>query len=67
MTVTLDPQLAKVFADHLSRERKSLAQLERVLQETIIIPFTQLHLSRNASGKSEVVVTVKDEQIVVSV
>jgi ATP-dependent Clp protease ATP-binding subunit ClpC len=67
VTVTLDPQLAKIFADRLSRERKSLAQLERVLQETIIIPFTQLHLSRNAGGKSEVAVTVKDEQIVVSV
>jgi len=67
VTVTLDPQLAKVFADRLSRERKSLAQLERVLQETIIIPFTQLHLSRNIGGRSEVAITVRDEQIVVSV
>jgi len=59
--IKLDPQLVTLFADQLISERKSLAQLERILQETIIIPFTQLHLDRHSSGsRPEVLIMIKD-------
>jgi hypothetical protein len=46
----MDPQLAPFFAERLASERKSLAQLERLWQESIVIPFTQLHIDRRAVG-----------------
>ena len=59
--INIDPQLVILFADQLISERKSLAQLERILQETIIIPFTQLHLDRHSSGsRPEVLIAIKD-------
>ena len=59
--INIDPQLVSLFADQLISERKSLAQLERILQETIIIPFTQLHLDRHSSGsRPEVLIMIKD-------
>ena len=59
--INIDPQLVSLFADQLISERKSLAQLERILQETIIIPFTQLHLDRHSSGsRPEVLILIKD-------
>lgn len=62
--INLDRELAAFFAERLVTERKSLAQLERLLQETIIIPFTQLHLDRNASGvRPEVVVRVENSAV----
>ncbi|HWN98706.1 MAG TPA: AAA family ATPase, partial [Blastocatellia bacterium] len=48
--ISLDSQLAPFFAERLAAEHKSLAQLERLLQETIIIPFTQLHIDRHVVG-----------------
>ena len=45
--IEMDAQLASFFGERLVAERKSLAQLERMLQETIIIPFAQLHLDRH--------------------
>jgi hypothetical protein len=47
----MDPALASFFADRLAAERKSLAQLERLWQETIVIPFTNLHVDRRAVGR----------------
>jgi len=50
VAIEMDSHLVNFFAERLRAERKSLAQLERLLQETIIIPFTQLHLVRRAEG-----------------
>ncbi|MEK6302252.1 MAG: ATP-dependent Clp protease ATP-binding subunit [Acidobacteriota bacterium] len=62
--VNLDPELAAFFAQRLAAERKSLAQLERLLQETIIIPFTQLHIDRHAVGaRPEVAVRVENSAV----
>ena len=59
--IKIDPELVSLFADQLISERKSLAQLERILQETIIIPFTQLHLDRHSSGsRPEILIVIKD-------
>src|SRR5215471_10063246 len=68
VVISIDPQLVSLFAERLSAERKSLAQLERILQETIIIPFTQLHLDRHATGsRPEVVIDVTDGAVRVSI
>jgi ATP-dependent Clp protease ATP-binding subunit ClpC len=62
--INLDSELAPFFAERLATERKSLAQLERLLQETIIIPFTQLHIDRHAVGaRPEVVVRVENSTV----
>ncbi|HJQ24240.1 MAG TPA: ATP-dependent Clp protease ATP-binding subunit [Blastocatellia bacterium] len=58
----MDARLAAYFSARLAAERKSLAQLERLLQETIIIPFTQLHLDRH-SGRLSVAVRVSDNAV----
>jgi ATP-dependent Clp protease ATP-binding subunit ClpA len=50
VVINLDSGLASFFADRLSRERKSLAQLERLWQEAIVIPFTRLHIDRHTQG-----------------
>lgn len=68
VVIKLDPQLAGFFADRLASERKSLAQLERLLQETIIIPFTHLHLDRHAAGeRPEVVIAIENQLVRVRV
>jgi ATP-dependent Clp protease ATP-binding subunit ClpC len=68
VTISLDPRLASFFAEQLDSERKSLAQLERVLQETITIPFTRLHLDGRASGpRPEVVISIEDDSVTISV
>jgi ATP-dependent Clp protease ATP-binding subunit ClpC len=56
VAIEMGPRLVDFFAARLTAERKSLAQLERMLQETIIIPFTQLHLDRRATGARPAVV-----------
>jgi ATP-dependent Clp protease ATP-binding subunit ClpC len=64
VAIEMDPQLVSFFAERLRDERKSLAQLERILQETIIIPFTQLHLDRRATGaRPSVMISVGDGAI----
>lgn len=50
VSIKMDPQFVTFFSERLRKERKSLAQLERILQEVIIIPFTDLHLDRQALG-----------------
>jgi ATP-dependent Clp protease ATP-binding subunit ClpC len=50
VSIKMDPQFATFFSQRLRQERKSLAQLERILQETIIIPFTDLHLDRRCAA-----------------
>lgn len=61
VSITLDSRLVSFFSERLQSERKSLAQLERMLQETIIIPFTHLHLDRKAPGaRPEVKIFIKD-------
>jgi ATP-dependent Clp protease ATP-binding subunit ClpC len=55
--IDMDARLAAFFNERLAAERKSLAQLERILQETIIIPFAQLHLDRH-SGRLRVAIRV---------
>jgi ATP-dependent Clp protease ATP-binding subunit ClpA len=50
VVVRLDQQLASFFAERLASERKSVAQIDRLLQDTIIIPFTNLHLDRRPAA-----------------
>jgi ATP-dependent Clp protease ATP-binding subunit ClpC len=66
VTIKLDPELAGFLANQLARERKSLAQLERLLQETIIIPFTNLRIDQHGSGRREVAVNIEQGLISVS-
>lgn len=64
VTVKLDEQLPSYFAEQLASERKSLAQVERLLQETIIIPFTKLHIDRRVAGaRPEVRIHVEGNSI----
>ncbi|MGA9771023.1 MAG: ATP-dependent Clp protease ATP-binding subunit [Blastocatellia bacterium] len=61
VSIKMDPQLVSFFNERLRAERKSLAQLERILQEAIIIPFTHLHLDRHATGaRPEVKIFLED-------
>lgn len=67
VVINMDPQLARFFAERLAAERKSLAQLERLLQDTIIIPFTHLHLDRHVAGqRAEVAISIENQDIKVS-
>ncbi|HSE37598.1 MAG TPA: ATP-dependent Clp protease ATP-binding subunit [Blastocatellia bacterium] len=64
VVISMRPELAAFFAERLTSERKSLAQLERLLQETIIIPFTNLHLDRRAVGaRPEVVISIENQMV----
>jgi len=63
VVISMAPQLASFFAKQLASERKSLAQLERLLQETIIIPFTHLDLD----ARNEVTISIEDESVSVRV
>jgi len=66
VSVSCDARLASHFAARLAAERRSLAQLERLLQETVVIPFTQLHLDRHsAGGRPEISIMVKDDSVIV--
>lgn len=68
VVIRMDPSLASFFAEQLTIERKSLAQLERLLQETIIIPFTQLRLDRQVVGmRPEILISVRDRAVKVDV
>ncbi|MEW6210027.1 MAG: ATP-dependent Clp protease ATP-binding subunit [Acidobacteriota bacterium] len=65
--VNLSPDLASFFADRLATERKSLAHLERLWQETIVIPFTHLRLHHSAQGvRTEVAISVECGQVKVT-
>ena len=66
--VNMQPELARFFADWLATERRSLAQLERLLQETIIIPFTKLHFDRHITGvRPEVVISIENQTVRVKI
>jgi ATP-dependent Clp protease ATP-binding subunit ClpC len=66
--INMHRELASFFAERLASERKSLAQLERLLQETIIIPFTHLHLDRHGAGaRPEVVISVENQSVRIKV
>ena len=58
----MDARLAVFFSERLAAERKSLAQLERILQEAIIIPFAQLHLDRHR-GRLRVAIRVASDAV----
>lgn len=67
VVINMDPRLAGFFAEQLATERRSLAQLERLLQETIIIPFTHLHLDRRVAGaRAEVLISIENQSITVA-
>jgi ATP-dependent Clp protease ATP-binding subunit ClpC len=60
VVISMDSSLAGFFAERLASERKSVAQLERLCQETIIIPFTRLPIDRRAqSRRAEIVIRVE--------
>jgi ATP-dependent Clp protease ATP-binding subunit ClpA len=58
--IVLDARLAAHFGERLATERKSLAQLERMLQEAIILPFAQLHFDRHGSRPRVAIRIVED-------
>lgn len=60
--IKMDAQLAAHLGERLAAERKSLAQLERMIQETIILPFTELHLDRH-SGPLGVAIRVSNGEV----
>jgi ATP-dependent Clp protease ATP-binding subunit ClpA len=63
VAIKMDPKLASYFADKLSAERKSLAQLERLLQETIILPFTSLQFKRSSAQQPEVTISLDGDTV----
>jgi ATP-dependent Clp protease ATP-binding subunit ClpC len=66
VAVRTDPDLPRFYAQQLAVERKSLAQLERILQETIVIPFTNLRIDRRTpSTRPEILVRVTGQQVVI--
>jgi ATP-dependent Clp protease ATP-binding subunit ClpC len=65
--VSLSPDLACFFAERLASERKSLAHLERLWQETIVIPFTHLRIHHSSQGaRTEVAISVECGQVKVT-
>jgi ATP-dependent Clp protease ATP-binding subunit ClpC len=65
--VKMDSALVNYFADKLTAERKSLAQLERMWKESIVIPFTNLHAGkRNGGTKISVTIGVENETVKVA-
>jgi ATP-dependent Clp protease ATP-binding subunit ClpA len=56
VTIRLASDLAAFFTERLRAERKSLAQLERVLQEMIVLPFTNLHFGRRGARERPLIV-----------
>jgi ATP-dependent Clp protease ATP-binding subunit ClpC len=67
VSIKMDPHLVSFFSERLRAERKSLAQLERMLQEAIIIPFTHLHLDRHAATGARPEVSISLEGSAVKV
>ena len=66
--IEIDAGLAQFFADWLTAERKSLAQLERLWQETIIIPFTHLRVDRRTVGaRPKVAIRVEGTEVKVGI
>jgi ATP-dependent Clp protease ATP-binding subunit ClpA len=59
LKIEIDSDVSAFFANKLSAERKSLAQLERLLQDAIIIPFTSLRLDRTSGTLPRVRVAVQ--------
>jgi hypothetical protein len=65
--VKMDESLVTYFADKLAAERKSLAQLERIWKESIVIPFTNLHAGKRQGGaKISVTIEVAGREVKVS-
>lgn len=50
VVISMSEDLPAFFVDLLASERKSVAQLERLWQETIVIPFTKLKIDRRTVG-----------------
>ncbi len=66
--IKMDPALVGFFAGRLASERKSLAQLERLWQEDIVIPFTQLRIDRRIAGaRPEVSIRVEEKTVKVEI
>jgi ATP-dependent Clp protease ATP-binding subunit ClpC len=64
VVIRMGPELARFFAARLAAERKSLAQLERMWQEAIVIPFSHLHIDRRPSGpRPEISVRVEGGEV----
>ena len=67
VAITVDPNLPRFFTEQLAVEHKSLAQLERIWQETIVIPFTNLRIDRRIVGaRPNVSVRVEGGAVTVS-
>jgi ATP-dependent Clp protease ATP-binding subunit ClpC len=62
--ISMAADLARFFAERLSAEHESLGQLERLWQETIVIPFTKLRIPHAASRtRAEVTIRVEGEDV----
>ena len=65
VVLEMDAQLAVFFSQRLAAERKSLGQIDRIFQETIVLPFAQLHLERRGN-RSRVLVRVEGDAVQVT-
>jgi ATP-dependent Clp protease ATP-binding subunit ClpC len=65
VTLELDGNLAGFFSELLAAERKSVAQIDRIFQETIVLPFAQLHFDRHAA-RSRVSVRIEGDAVKVT-
>ncbi|MCI0485956.1 MAG: ATP-dependent Clp protease ATP-binding subunit [Blastocatellia bacterium] len=66
--IEIDSGLARFFVERLAAERKSLAQLERMWQETIIVPFTHLRIDRRTVGaRPKVAIRVEGTEVKVDI
>lgn len=52
VSVELDPELVRFFYDRLSAQRKGVMALDRLLHESIMLPFAQLRFKRESDSKS---------------
>ncbi|HWP44712.1 MAG TPA: AAA family ATPase, partial [Blastocatellia bacterium] len=64
VVIRLDSCLASFFADRLAEKQMSLADLERLWQEAIVIPFTQLSIDRRAqSARAEILIRIEGGRV----
>ncbi|HET9529471.1 MAG TPA: hypothetical protein VFQ92_03915, partial [Blastocatellia bacterium] len=60
VVINLDSKLASYFAERLAQEHKSIAQLERLWQEAIVIPFTRLNIDRRSlNARAEITIRIQ--------
>jgi ATP-dependent Clp protease ATP-binding subunit ClpA len=60
VVINMDSKLASYFVERLTEEHKSIAQLERLWQEAIVIPFTRLNIDRRSpDARAEITIRIE--------